>query len=177
MWCSLLCFITAEASSASTSGSQDAVSAPAGQPPVQLEGFRESAASAQVPEPQPQTAAPSGAATEQSAAQTPALPVADMQALAKRIGKAKPPPAQPSKHGLDVITVPDPTQGTWPPQAVRPSGPTPTVYAPGAVPSEIQAIIQKLVHFIKVGPAGHVRPPQRLLVRCLAMPAANLEAD
>ena len=103
-------------------------------------------------------------ATEQDLAQTPALPVADMQALAKRIGMAQPAP-QLSKHGPDFMQVPELGIGGRPPQAVRPSRPAsaPAVNAPGLVPSEIQAIIQKLVHFIKVGPSGHVRPHHRLL--------------
>ncbi|KAL3159120.1 hypothetical protein ABBQ32_011114 [Trebouxia sp. C0010 RCD-2024] len=80
------------------------------------------------------------ATTEESPAQPPALPVADMQALAKRIGMAQPAPAQPSNHGPKLITVPDRGLGIQPPQAVN---------SPGAVPYEIQAIVQKLVHFIK----------------------------
>ena len=103
------------------------------------------ASTATLPSPAPSHAA--NTAAEGRPAQTPALPVADMQALAKRIGMANAAPAQPSKH--EHSPVPDLGLGIRPPQAVN---------APGAVPYEIQAIIQKLVHFIKVGPSGHVRP-------------------
>ena len=136
--------------------------------PTLQEQSPESIPTAQVSAAQPQTAAALGSsstATEQNIAQTPALPVADMQALAKRIGMAQPAPPQPSKHDPEFIQVPDLAMGGQPPRAVRPSRPAsaPAVNAPGVVPSEIQAIIQKLVHFIKVGPSGHVRPHQRLL--------------
>lgn len=133
------------------------------QPTAQEQTPESAAADAQVSEAQLHTPDASGVAStavEQGAAQTAALPVADMQALAKRIGMATPAPPQLSKHGPEFMTVPDLGMVAQP-QAVRPS--RPAVNAPGVVPSEIQAIIQKLVHFIKVGPSGHVRPHQRLL--------------
>ena len=149
------------------SENQDA-STPAAQQPTPQEQSHESILSAQVSAAQPQgtiALASTSAATGQALAQTHALPLADMQALAKRIGMAQPAPSQPSKHNADFRTVPDLGMGGRPPQAVRASRPAcaPAVNAPGVVPSEIQAIVQKLVHFIKVGPSGHVRPHQRLL--------------
>lgn len=136
--------------------------------PTRQEQSPESTPTAQAHAAQPQITIALGSAgtvTEQDVAQTPALPVADMQALAKRIGMAQPAPPQPSKHGPEFIQVPDLAMGVHPPRAVLPTRPAsaPAVNAPGIVPSEIQAIIQKLVHFIKVGPSGHVRPHQTLL--------------
>lgn len=138
------------------------------QQPSPQEESPESIPIAQVSAAQPQVSVALGStstSTEHNVSGTPALPVADMQALAKRIGMAQPAPPQPSKHGFDFMQVPDLGIGGRPPQAVRPSRPAsaPAVNAPGVVPSEIQAIIQKLVHFIKVGPSGHVRPHHRLL--------------
>ena len=106
----------------------------------------------------------------QSAAQAQALPVADMQALAKRIGMASKVTAQPSMHPAKSMTVPGLGPGSQQSQAVSQS--TAAVSAPGAVPHEIQAIIQKLVLFIKVGPPGHVLPTSKTVVWCLALPRA-----
>lgn len=136
------------------------------QPAAQQQTPESAAANAQDSKAQLHTTVASGIAStapEQAVAQTAALPVADMQALAKRIGMAAPAPPQPSKHGPEFMTVPDLGMVAQP-QAVRPS--RPAVNAPGVVPSEIQAIIQKLVHFIKVGPSGHVRPHQRCAWQC-----------
>lgn len=162
-------YVLAEVSTV-TSGNQESeppmVPMSATQPPAAQEQTPESAAAnAQVSEAQLHTTVASGpasTATEQGVPQTAALPVADMQALAKRIGMATPALPQPSKRGPEFLTVPDLGMVAQP-QAVCPS--RPAVNAPGVVPSEIQAIIQKLVYFIKVGPSGHVRPPQRLLHR------------
>ena len=136
--------------------------------PTLQEQSPEPTPTAQVSAAQPQSTVALGStstATGQALLQTPALPVADMQALAKRIGMAQPAPPQPSKHGAEFMKAADLGMGGRPPQALRPRRPAsaPAVNAPGVVPSEIQAIIQKLVHFIKVGPSGHVRPHQRLL--------------
>lgn len=164
----LSCYATAEASPVTAAGSHDSgpptVPTSVVQQPSVHEELPQSAVTAQASTAAlPPTAAThaANATTEESPAQPPALPVADMQALAKRIGMAQPAPAQPSNHGPKLITVPDRGLGIQPPQAVN---------SPGAVPYEIQAIVQKLVHFIKVGPSGHVRPHQK---RCAVLGSAS----
>lgn len=135
----------------------------------------ELAESAQLTQPQPQTASAQDGRTSvdaQSTTQAPALPVADMQALAKRIGMASKANTQPSTHPAELVTVPNLRPGSQQSQAVSPSTAhdTAALSAPGAVPHEIQAIIQKLVLFIKVGPPGRVLPPSKPIVWCLALP-------
>jgi len=119
---------------------------------------------------------PASSAADAPASQAPAQsaavpPVADMQALARRIGMAsRSPPvnhpvARPSAassaaavlagSAVGAHNAPHPSQA----QALSPSTPASTAVSGGAaVPPEIQAIILKLVHFIKVGPSGHVCP-------------------
>lgn len=102
-----------------------------------------------------------------------ALPAADMQALAKRISLTGRVPSNPAEPEINSSTVSGdglhgvqhgPQQLHTQAQAVLPSRPVSTAVSAAAMaPAEIQAIIQKLVHFIKVGPSGHACPHQRLL--------------
>ena len=105
----------------------------------------------------------------------PALPAADMQALAKRISLTGRVPSKPAEPEINSSTVsgdglhgvqhgPQQPHTQAQAQAVLPSTPVSTAVSAAAMaPAEIQAIIQKLVHFIKVGPSGHACPHQRLL--------------
>ena len=92
-----------------------------------------------------------------TSAQVPVLPVADMQALAKRIGMANKVTAQTDLPTLAAVH-PDLRTGIPSSQssAVVPTVSAAAITAAGGVPAEIQAIIEKLVHFIKVGPPGQV---------------------
>jgi len=110
----------------------------------------------------------SAAADFTARAQPAALPpVADMQALARRIGMTSRPTPQPVSQSAAHAagsSLANPQQSHPQAHAVAPSKLiSPTVSDPAAVPAEIQAIIRKLVLFIKVGPSGHVYIHQSLL--------------
>ncbi len=115
----------------------------------------------------------SAAADSTAPAQPAALPpVADMQALARRIGMTSRPTPQPVSQsaahaaGSALVKPQQLVMAQSHPQAhaVVPSTfIPPAVSDPAAVPAEIQAIIRKLVLFIKVGPSGHVYIHQSLL--------------
>lgn len=135
---------------------------------------------------------PSSDAT--GSAQLTALPVADMQALAKRIGMASRLPGRPVSQTAPLAagspagsshTLPQPLAITQarahaPAQseAVPPSRlPSPAVSGQPSVPVEVQAIIQKLVLFIKVGPPGRACTHQSLLSGAWPSPGPFPEAD
>ncbi len=115
----------------------------------------------------------SAAADATAPAQPAALPpVADMQALARRIGMTSRPTPQPVSQSAahaagSALAKPQQlamAQSHPQAHAVVPSNfISPAVSDPAAVPAEIQAIIRKLVLFIKVGPSGHVYIHQSLL--------------
>lgn len=99
-------------------------------------------------------------------------PLADMQALARRIGMTSRPTPQPvsqsATHAAGSALAKPQTlaMAQRHPQAhavVPGKLISPAVIDPAAVPAEIQAIIRKLVFFIKVGPSGHVHIHQSLL--------------
>ena len=138
-------------------------------------------------------ALPSSDAT--GSAQLTALPpVADMQALAKRIGMASRLPVRPvsqiaqlaagspagSSHSLPQPLAIIQAHAHAPAQsgAVPPSRlPSPAVSGQPLVPVEVQAIIQKLVLFIKVGPSGRACTHQSLLSGAWPSPGPLPEAD
>lgn len=136
---------------------------------------------------------PSSVAT--GSAQLTALPpVADMQALAKRIGMASRLPGRAvsqtaplaagspagSSHNLPqpLAIVQAWAHAPAQSEAVPPSRlPSPAVGGPPLVPIEVQAIIQKLVLFIKVGPSGRACTHQSLLSGAWPSPGPLPEAD
>ena len=84
--------------------------------------------------------------------QRPALPLADMAALAQRIGSSATASApQAALHQSSSAQLPQ--AAALHPHAAA-NGKTPSVSTDNTVPPELQAIIQKLVAFIKVGPSG-----------------------
>lgn len=89
--------------------------------------------------------------TRQASEEQPAKPVADMAALAQRIGASAAAPVMPHAatslpHASHAVA-----NGI---AATGPAAPVTPAVAGAPVPAEIKAIIQKLVSFIKVGPPG-----------------------
>ncbi len=127
----------------------------------------------------------SAAADATVPAQPAALPpVADMQALARRIGMTSRPTPQPVSQSAahaagNALAKPQQlamAQSHPQAHAVVPSNfISPAVSDPAAVPAEIQAIIRKLVLFIKVGPSGHVYIHQSLLCHAWHNPGPLLK--
>lgn len=107
-------------------------------------------------EPQPASAPSQAAAANQAPVQRPALPLADMAALAQRIGTSATASASQAytSHALHQSSSAQlPLAAAHHPHADV-NGKASSVSADNTVPPELQAIIQKLVAFIKVGPSG-----------------------
>ena len=127
----------------------------------------------------------SAAADATAPAQPAALPpVADMQALARRIGMTSRTTSQPVSQSAahaagSALAKPQQlamAQSHPQAHAVVPSNfISPAVSDPAAAPAEIQAIIWKLVLFIKVGPSGHVYIHQSLLCHAWHSPEPLLK--
>ena len=130
-------------------------------------------------------AAGSMSAAADATAQPAAVPpVADMQALARRIGMTSRTTSQPvgqsAAHAAgSALAKPQQlvmAQSHPQAHAVVPSNfISPAVSDPAAAPAEIQAIIRKLVLFIKVGPSGHVYIHQSLLCHAWHSPGPLLK--
>lgn len=137
---------------------------------LQVSGQLQAGSALQAPAAAASSPAQASAATQQpgktacqaAALTEPAKPVADMQALARRIGLANKAAARLPDPVVNMPPIPHSTalapgrlHGLAPNQAVSSAS---AVSVAGksstAVPAEIQAIILKLVHFIKVGSPG-----------------------
>ena len=97
-----------------------------------------------------------GAAALDSAAQSKPLPIADMAALARRIGMASKTASQAAEQRMHTpaLHYASAGPGSAIAQTIPSSGQAAAAgNSASAVPAEIQAIIHKLVHFIKVGPS------------------------
>ena len=97
------------------------------------------------------------AAAADSAAPSKALPIADMAALARRIGMASKAASQAAEQRTHAAPASH-YAAAGPSSAIAQTIPSSRQAAPVGnsafvVPAEIQAIIHKLVHFIKVGPS------------------------